>query len=88
MYVIKKLMLNKFQPRPIVSNKALYISMGAKPATIVSKDTAECFSEPTPDGASKLKTLGLAAEISRVAYEKHNTAGKSEDLEIRNAKDY
>lgn len=68
MYVIKKLRLNKFVARPIVSNRALFTAMGEKPATIQSKDTSECFNQPTAEGASKTKVLGLAEEISRKAY--------------------
>lgn len=63
MFVIKKLRLNKFVERPIVSNKAMFISCGEKPATIESKDTADCYKDAVVDGASKLKMLGLATEI-------------------------
>lgn len=68
MFVIKKLRLNKFVARPIVSNRALFTAMGEKPATIQSKDTSDCFNQPTAEGASKTKVLGLAEEISRKAY--------------------
>lgn len=88
MYVIDKMKLNKFQPRPIVSNRALFLVNGEKPAVIDSKQTADCYSEPTVDGASKLKVLGLAAEISKSAYEKHVSAGESDDMVKKNAKDY
>lgn len=88
MFVIKKLRLNKFVERPIVSNRSLFLAMGEKPASIQSKDTSECYSEPTPEGASKTKILGMAAEITKVAYEKHKTAGESNDMNIKNAKEF
>lgn len=88
MYVIKKMKLNKFKPRPIISNKALFKSKGECPAVIESKQTADCYNEPTVEGATKLKTLGLAEEISKVAYEKHVSAGESADMKIKNARDY
>lgn len=88
MFVIKKMRLNKFQPRPIVTNRELFMSMGEKPATIQSKDTADCFDSPTIEGASKTKVLGLACEISKAAFEKHQSNGESEDLTIKNARDY
>lgn len=88
MYVIKKMRLNKFQPRPIVSNRELFMSMGEKPATINSKETSDCFNAPSVEGATKTKMLGLAAEISKVAFEKHQSAGDSADLSIKNARDY
>lgn len=68
MFVIKKLRLNKFQPRPIVSNRALFLSVGQKPATIVSKETSDCLNEPSCDGASKNKLLALAQQIGENAY--------------------
>lgn len=71
MFVIKKLRLNKFQPRPIVGNRAHYLSVGDSPAKIVSKDTSECFNEPCVDGASKNKLLGLAQAISSASYAHH-----------------
>lgn len=88
MFVIEKLKLNKFKARPIVSNRELVMSMGQQPATIESKETADCYDEPIVDGASKLKVLGLAQEICKTAYEKHKSAGESADMTIKNAKDY
>lgn len=88
MYVIEKMKLNKFQPKPIVSNRALFLANGEKPAVIDSKQTADCYDEPTVEGASKLKVLGLAEEISKTAYQKHVTAGESDDMVKKNAKDY
>lgn len=89
MYVIEKMKLNKFEKRPIISNRQLVMALGEKPATIVSKDTVEsCINQPTVEGATKLKALGLAEEISKVAIEKHESAGKSADLEVKNARDY
>lgn len=88
MFVIKKMKLNKFKKRPLVSNRELALATGERPATIISKDTADCYDQPSIDGASKTKILGLANEIARVAYEKHKTAGESNDLNLKNAKDY
>ena len=88
MYVIKKMKLNKYNPRPIVSNKELVASMGEKGATINSKETADCYDAPSIEGASKLKVLGLAEEISKSAYEKHKSAGQSADMTHKNAKDH
>ena len=68
MFVIKKMRLNKFQPRPIVSNRSLALSVGDRPATIQSKETSDCLSEPQCDGSNKNKLLGLAQEISAKAY--------------------
>lgn len=88
MYVIKKMRLNKFVERPIVTNRELFIAAGERPGTIVSKETSDCYDAPTVEGASKTKILGLASEISKTAYEKHVSAGKSEDLTVKNAKEY
>lgn len=85
MFVIKKLRLNKFVARPIVSNRALFTAMGEKPATIQSKDTSDCFNQPTVEGATKTKVLGLAQEISRKAYEMRESNGNATELNV-NAK--
>lgn len=85
MFVIKKLRLNKFVARPIVSNRALFTAMGEKPATIQSKDTSDCFNQPTAEGASKTKVLGLAEQISRTAY--LNSKGAETQKLAVNAKD-
>lgn len=85
MFVIKKLRLNKFVARPIVSNRALFTAMGEKPATIQSKDTSDCFNQPTAEGASKTKVLGLAEQISRTAY--LNSKGAETPKLAVNAKD-
>lgn len=86
MFVIKKLRLNKFVARPIVSNRALFLAMGQKPATIESKDTSDCFDAPTVEGATKTKVLGFAQEIARKAYEMHESNGNAEQLNV-NVKD-
>ena len=62
--------------------------MGEKGALIESKETSDCFDAPSIEGASKLKVLGLAQEISKSAYEKHKSAGESADMTQKNAKDY
>lgn len=71
MFVIKKLRLNKFQPRPIVSNRALSLSVGDRPASIISKETSDCIGSPSIDGANKNKVLSLAQETAQKAYEHH-----------------
>lgn len=86
MFVIKKLRLNKFVARPIVSNRALFVAMGQKPATIESKDTSDCYSEPTVEGATKTKVLGFAQEIAHKAYEMRESNGNAEQLNV-NVKD-
>lgn len=85
MFVIKKLRLNKFVARPIVSNRSLFVAMGNKPATIQSKDTADCFDAPTVEGATKTKVLGLAQEIAKKAVEMKESNGNASELKI-NAK--
>lgn len=82
MYVIKKLRLNKFQPRPIVSNRALFVAMGKKPATIESKDTSDCFDTPSVEGATKTKILGLASQIASKAIEMRETEGAATALKL------
>lgn len=59
--------INKFERKPIVSNRQLFASKGEQPATIVSKATADCYDEPSLQGASKTKVLGLAKSISDAA---------------------
>lgn len=81
MFVIKEMKLNKFQPRPLIPNRDLFIAQGENPAVINSKDTSECFSEPNPFGATKTEILGLAQDIGKAAYAKHMSAGKSPDLD-------
>lgn len=86
MYVIKKLKLNKFVARPIVSNRALVAAVGNKPATIQSKDTSDCYDSPTCEGATKTKVLGLAMEIANKAVEMRETEGHAAPISV-NAKD-
>lgn len=88
MYVIKKMQLNKFQPSPVVSARELFVSLGARPATITSKDTADCFDQPTVLGASKTKLLGLADEMARSAAAKQASDGKSPDMIGKNGKEF
>lgn len=87
MYVIKKMQLNKFEPKPIVSNRALFAAAGEKPASITSKDTVDCAGDPVPYGASKTKLLGLGADMAASAAAKHNSDGKSADLKPENPRD-
>lgn len=78
MFVIKEMRLNKFEPKPIVSNRELFSACGAKPGTIESKETADCFDAPTLQCASKTKVLGLASDIALEAW-KHYTEESSTD---------
>lgn len=88
MFVIKKMRLNKFEKRPIVSNRSLFISKGEKASSIISKDTMEnCLESPSIDGASKLKVLGLAEQIAAKAHADHengNTEHEELNLNTRN----
>lgn len=63
--------LNRFESKPIVSNRALFMAKGDCSAVVTSKDTAECFNEPSILGSSKTKVLGLAEEITKASYEHH-----------------
>lgn len=80
MYVIEKMRINKFERKPIVSNRQLFASKGEQPATIVSKATADCYDEPSLQGASKTKVLGLAKSISdaAIAHAKNGENAKKE----------
>lgn len=80
MFVIKEMRLNKFEPKPIVSNRELFVAKGECPATIQSKDTADCYSEPSIVGASKTKILGLAQDISSKAIEHAQSNGEADKL--------
>lgn len=86
MFVIKKMRLNKFVARPIVSNRELFATNGEKPATIQSKDTADCYDQPSIEGATKTKVLGLAQQISNKAIEMRLTNGEATPISV-NAKD-
>lgn len=87
MFVIKKMQLNKYEARPIVSNRELFVAQGERPSTQVSKDTPECVGTPSIEGASKTKVLGLAAEIVEQAKKEHESAGRTPVLKQENAKD-
>lgn len=67
MYVIPKMRINKFEPKPIVTNRQLFAARGQQPATIESKDTSDCYNQPSIQGASKTKVLGLAQEVFNAA---------------------
>lgn len=75
MYVIQKMRLNRFEPRPIVTNRGVYLAVGAKEATVQSKENFDCLKQPTLFGASKLKVLGLAYDITRKAIEHKQKEG-------------
>lgn len=87
MYVIKKMQINKFEPKPIVTARQLYLLSGEKPAAITSKDTTECVNDPVPYGAKKTQLLGLADDMAKAAYAKQQSDGASEDLKPTNPKD-
>lgn len=78
MFVIKEMRLNKFEPKPLVTNRELFASCGPRPATVESKETSDCFDSPTVQGASKTKMLGLAQDIVRKSYEHHKGEQTSE----------
>lgn len=87
MYVIKKMRLNAFESRPLLSNRQLATSAGESNPTIVSKNTASCFDEPSIDGASKTKLLGLAEQIAKTSSAKHAEGDKVPSLPGKNAKE-
>lgn len=88
MFVIKKMRLNRFEKRPIVSNRSLFISKGESKSSIVSKDTMEnCLESPSIDGASKLKVLGLAEEISKKSYADHKNGNENHESLNLNTRD-
>lgn len=87
MFVIKQMRINKFERKPIVSNRELFIAKGKCPATIESKDTSDCFNAPSVVGASKTKLLGLAKEIGETAIAKQKSAGEATSLPNVSAKD-
>lgn len=69
MFVIRKMRLNTFEPRPMQSNREVAMCKGESAPIIQSKNTAECYNEPSIVGASKTKVLGLAQDISTKAIE-------------------
>lgn len=86
MYVIENMQLNKFEKRPIVSNRELFASNGKAEAVVTSKAMSDCLEDPQLDGASKTKMLGLASTIVAQAEKEHNTAGNTTPMEHKNAK--
>lgn len=88
MYVIKNMQLNKFEKRPIVSNRELFASNGKAEAVVTSKAMSDCLDDPQIDGASKTKMLGLASAIVAQAEKEHNTAGNTSPMQKKNAKEY
>lgn len=80
MYVIKKMRLNRFELKPIVSARALVASKGNMPATVDSKCDSSCYDAPSIDGASKTKLLGLVDEMAKSAYAKRESGGQSPDM--------
>lgn len=87
MYVIKKMRINKFEKKPFVSNRDLFVAKGECSGTIVSKESADCYDQPTVDGASKTKLLGLAQDISKTAIAKAKEGDKANDMQHVNARD-
>lgn len=85
MYVIKKMRLNRFELKPIVSARALVASRGNMPAIVNSKCDSSCYDSPTIDGASKTKLLGLVDEMAKSAYAKRESNGESPDMPNLNA---
>lgn len=87
MYVIEKMQLNKAEIKPYVSNRQMFLMQGAKPATVESKDTADCCNDVIPQGARKTQLLGLAQEMAEAAYAKRESDGKSDSLKPENPRD-
>lgn len=71
MYVIEEMRLNRFESKPIVSNRSLFMAKGDCSAVQTSKDTADCFDEPSILGSSKTKVLGLAEKVAKASYAHH-----------------
>lgn len=88
MYVIDSMQLNKFEKRPIVSNRELFASNGKAEAVVNSKAMSDCLNDPQIDGASKTKMLGLASEIVSQAEKEYNTAGNTPPMDKKNANEY
>lgn len=87
MFVIPKMQINKFESRPVLSNRQMFLMSGSKPATFESKDTADCANEALPIGARKTQLLGLAQEIAQKAVEMKNSNGSAEPLEPTNPRE-
>lgn len=88
MFVISKMQLNKFEKRPVVSNRELFASNGKAEALVTSKAMSDCLNEPQIDGASKTKMLGLASEIVAQAEKEYKSAGKTPPMEHKDAQEY
>lgn len=69
MYVIRKMRLNKFEPTPISSPRALFARKGEQPAPVESKLTQDCIADAMPGNPSKLQALALGDEIAKKAYQ-------------------
>lgn len=63
MYVIHKMRLNKFQPLPVLSPRALYARLGYTPSKQVSKQTPDCVGDASIGNCNKLQSLALAERI-------------------------
>lgn len=79
--------INKFVAHPIVSNRDLFVAKGEQLGSIISKDTADCYNEPSIVGATKTKILGLAQEISKTAIAKAKEGDKAKSMDGTPAKD-
>lgn len=80
MYVLAKMQVNKLQPKPVVTNKAMFLAAGARPCSVESKDTADCVKDPVPYGARKTQLIALGQAIAQVALEKQKTAGAAPSM--------
>lgn len=80
MYVIKKMMVNKLQPKPVVTNKAMFVASGARPCNVESKDTADCANDPVPYGARKTQLIALGQAMAKVALAKQESNGASPSM--------
>lgn len=82
MYVIEKMQVNRLQVKPFVTNRALFQSTGARPSTVVSKDTADCVNDPVPYTARKTQLLALGHAIADAAFANQQNDGKVADLNL------
>lgn len=80
MYVIADMMVNKLQPKPVVTNKAMFVSCGARPCNIESKDTADCIKDPVPYGARKTQLISLGQQMAATALAKQASEGKAPSM--------
>lgn len=82
MYVIEKMQVNRLQRKPIVTNKALFQSVGARPVPVASQETADCVNDPVPYTARKTQLLHLGQKIADAAVAQHQSDGQADNLNV------